>query len=75
MKNLINSIVDSWQGLPDADRECLASFITTMHNAILSPEFNQFITDAAAANSQEELQAVGMEFAGVVQNKTCENPF
>jgi len=75
VKENINNVLNSWKALPTPDQECVASFITTMYDPIMSSEFNQFTEDAANANSQDELQAVVMDFATVVMNHTCSNPF
>uniref|UniRef100_A0AC34Q5R1 Uncharacterized protein n=1 Tax=Panagrolaimus sp. JU765 TaxID=591449 RepID=A0AC34Q5R1_9BILA len=75
VKNVINNILKSWKALPVKDRECIASFIGTLHNAIMSSEFDSFINQVAAANSQDEVQAVAMDFVTVVENHTCSNPF
>ncbi|KAE9549460.1 hypothetical protein FO519_007335 [Halicephalobus sp. NKZ332] len=68
VKSNINTILTSWNALPEPDQDCIASFIGTMHNAIMSPEFNDFINSAASANSQDELQLVLLDFATVLSS-------
>lgn len=75
VKANINSVLNSWYGLPQSDRECLASYIPVIKNLILSEEFASTINATGEANSQDDLMVIGLGFYGVMMDHNCTNPF